>query len=229
MSSTAANATVALRHQLHTLYVKIFAKNERPDKSTFAWDTDGLLFVVDNSSTAIICNTRKFFTGNLTHTKIILETAEEMRDCTKLVGTVRLVLTDNTKEHHAYEITGYIFDPYSPINILGILPLGKYLNYIVDVQKSCDDDGNTIKSGATKSHFVWYHGRHKWHFIHSSSHMPEMNVFVGNGYYNYFCTCIHKFLKYKVHYAFFSAYSIEPQINKSVPPNQAIIAYDYGS
>ena len=64
--------------------------------------------------------------------------------------------------------------------------------------------------------------------MHSSIQIPELNVFVGNGYYNYFCTCIHKFLKYKVHYAFFSAYSIEPQINKSVPPNQAIIDYDYG-
>ena len=33
---------------------------------------------------------------------------------------------------------------------------------------------------------------------------------VGHGYFNEFCTRIHKLLRDKVHYAFSSAYSIEP-------------------
>ena len=67
-----------------------------PDESTFAWNTDGFRFVVYNSATAIICNTRKVFTGHLIPTKIILEPADEMSASTKLVGTMRLVLTDDS-------------------------------------------------------------------------------------------------------------------------------------
>ena len=40
--------------------------------------------------------------------------------------------------------------------------------------------------------------------------MPEINIYVGHGYFNAFCTRIHKLLKDKVHYAFSSDYSIEP-------------------
>ena len=136
---------------------------------------------------------------------------------------MRLVLTDQTNEHHAYKIPGCIFDPKSPINISGIPPLGKYFNDSTDVHKSFDNNGTTIKSVATKSNFVWDHGRHERQFMHSSSHMPELHLLVVHGYYNALCHCIHNFLKDKLHYAFSSSYSIEPQIEKSVPPNPSII------
>ena len=87
------------------MHVKVFAM-KRPNEEYFAWDTYGLPFVVDNSATAIICNVRKLFTGKLIPTKIILETAEGTSASTKLVGIIRLVLTDDKKDHHTYDIPG---------------------------------------------------------------------------------------------------------------------------
>ena len=40
--------------------------------------------------------------------------------------------------------------------------------------------------------------------------MPEIHLYVGHGYFNAFFTHIHKLLRDKVHYAFSSAYSIDP-------------------
>ena len=53
--------------------------------------------VIDNSATAIICNSRKGFTGPLTPTKITLETAEGTSVSTTLVGTLRPVLLPTTE------------------------------------------------------------------------------------------------------------------------------------
>ena len=80
--------------ELPTMHVKVFA-TKRPNEVYFAWDTDGLPFVVDNSATSIICNIRKVFTGKLIPTKIMLETAEGTSASTKLVGLISLVLTDD--------------------------------------------------------------------------------------------------------------------------------------
>ena len=132
----------------------------------------------------------------------MMETADGMSASTKLVGTMHLVLADDEKEHHAYKISGCIFDPDSPVNILGIPPLDKYLNDTADVNKPFDNNGTTIKSCATKNLFVWDHGRHYSCFMHSSSHMHELNLFVVHGYVNDFCTHIHKFFEDKAHYAF---------------------------
>ena len=67
------------------MHVSVFT-TKRPNEESFDWDTDGLPFVVENSATAIICNVRKVFTGNLIPTKIILETVEGTSSSTKLVG-----------------------------------------------------------------------------------------------------------------------------------------------
>ena len=108
---------------LPTIHVKVFA-TKRPNEECFACDTDGLPFAVENSATAIICNLRKVFTGKLIPTKIMLETADGTSASTKLVGIILLVLTDDKKEHHAYNIPGCVYDTDSPINILGIPALG---------------------------------------------------------------------------------------------------------
>ena len=56
----------------------------------------------DNYATAIMCNERKLFTNPLTPTSITLETAEGLTIMTKLVGALRLVLTNDSNEHHTY-------------------------------------------------------------------------------------------------------------------------------
>ena len=107
-----------------TIHVKFFA-TKCPNEDSFACDTDGLSFAVDNSSTAIICNVRTLFTGKLIPTKIMLETAEGTSASKTLVGIICLILTNDKNEHHRYNIPRCIYDPNSSINILGITALEK--------------------------------------------------------------------------------------------------------
>ena len=53
--------------------------------------------------------------------------------------------------------------------------------------------------------------------MHGYRLMPELYLYVGHGYLNTFCTCIHEPLIYKVHYAFSSAYLIDPSTATTEP------------
>ena len=104
---------------------------------------------------------------------------------------------------------GCVFDPDIPINILGLPALGTFFGDNVKASSPYNEGVPTIKSGATRSHFIWDHGKHERHFMNCSRLMPELHIYVGHGYFNAFCTCIHELLRDKVHYAFSSAYSID--------------------
>ena len=95
-----------------------------------------------------------------------LETAEGVSTKTKLVGPIRLVLTDNSNHNHIYIIPGCVYDPDTPLNILGVPALGSFFGDSAYASNMLGADGTNIKSGATKSHFVWDHGKHKRHFLH---------------------------------------------------------------
>ena len=73
----------------------MYATDADPNEKAFSWDTDGILFVVDNFATAIISNERRLFHGHLTPTRFTLETADGVSTKTQLVGIFHLVLTDN--------------------------------------------------------------------------------------------------------------------------------------
>ena len=115
-----------LRHRrkqhkhLSKLYIKVFAADAGEGDSAFSWYTDGIPFIVDNSATAIICSERKLFTGHLSPTSIKLETAKGMSVSTKLVGVLRLVLTDKSNNHRTDDVLGCVYDPEIPLNILGV-------------------------------------------------------------------------------------------------------------
>ena len=66
--------------------------------------------------------------------------------------------------------------------------------------------------------------------MQGASHTTELNLYVGHGYFNAFCTCIHKLVGDKVHYAFSSAFSIDPHTKQKDdnPTKPAIISYDNG-
>ena len=188
-----------------------------PNEKTFSWDTDGIPFVVDNSATAIISNERRLFHGHLTPTRVTLETADGVSTKTQLVGICRLILTGNSNIHHTYDVPGCVFDPATPINILGVPALGTFFGDNSNASSPYDEDGTTIKLGATRLNFIQDHGRYDRHFMHGSRLMPEPHLYVGHGYFNAFCTRIHKLLRYKVHYAFSSAYSIDPSATITEP------------
>ena len=72
------------------------------------------------------------------------------------------------------------------------------------------EDCTTIKSGNTKSHLIWDYGRHDRYFRQGSSQIPELYLYVGHIYFTYFCTIGHNFFFDKFHFAFSSAYYIDP-------------------
>ena len=187
------------QHKLPTLHIRMYATAADPNEKTFSWDIDGIPFVVDNSATTIISNERRLFQGHLTPKRVTLETADRVSTKTQLVGICRLVLTNNTNIHHTYDVPVCVFDPSMPINILGVPALGMFFGDNANASSPYDEDGTTIKLGATRSHFIWDHGKHERNFMHGSSLIPELHLYVGHGYFNAFCTCINKLLEVKVH------------------------------
>ena len=143
-------------------------------------DTGGIPFVVDKSATAIISNERRLFHWHLTPTRVTLETVDGVSTKTQLVGICRLILTDKTNINHTYDVPGCVFDPATPINILGIPALGTFFGDNSNASSSYNEDGTTIKLGAMRSHFIWDHGRHEQNFMHGNSLMPELHLYVGH-------------------------------------------------
>ena len=105
---------------------------------------------------------------------------------------------------------GCVFDPSRPINILGVPALDTFFGDNANAISPYDEDGTTIKLGATRSHFIWNNGKHERYFMHGSRLMPELHLYVGHGYFNAFFIRIQKLLRDKVHYAFSLAYLIDP-------------------
>ena len=216
------------QQQQTVLYIKVFTLNTNPSESPFSWDTDGIPFIIDNSTTAIISNERKLFTGPLVPTKVTLETSKGVSTKTKLVGPIRLVLTYDSNQNHAYIVPGCVYNPDTPLNILGVPALGSFFGDSADAIEVIAADGTNIKSGATKSNLVWDDGKHERHFLHGSSQMPELFLYASNGSFNAFCTRVHKMLSDKVHYAFSSAYSIHPTTTAQEPSNPHLISDEDG-
>jgi hypothetical protein len=65
-----------------------------------------------------------------------------------------------------YHIPDAIYNPKSPFNILGIPFFGRFLGREVSPYPTSNDDGTYIQSSASRSHFVWDHGKHEHHFMH---------------------------------------------------------------
>ena len=78
------------------MHIKVCVSDADPPDEPFSWDTDGISFIIDNSATAIISNVRKLFTLPLKPTRVTMETADGIITHTKLVGSLRLVLTDDS-------------------------------------------------------------------------------------------------------------------------------------
>ena len=109
-----------------TLHIRMYATDADRNEKAFSWDTDGILFVVDNSETAIISNERRLFHGHLTPTRVTIETANGVSTKTQIVEICRLVLSDNKNKNYTYDVPGCVFDPATPINILSVPALGTF-------------------------------------------------------------------------------------------------------
>lgn len=170
----------------HTTDLQSSDDQQGADFDLLSWDTDAIPFVIDNSATGIICNVRKLFVGQLKPYKVSIETAHGTQSKVKLVGTMRLVLTDDANEHHSYDIPDCVFDPDSPINIIGVPTLGAFFGRHDDIPNE-DDDGTWVRSSANKSILTWDHGKHTRQFRHPSSKLPELHLYRGRSYFQAFC------------------------------------------
>ena len=94
---------------------------------------------------------------------------------------------------------------------MGVIALGTFFGDNSDATYYISEDRTTIKAGSTKSYLIWDHGRHERHFMHASSRMPELYLYVGHGYFKAIYTIANNFFSDKVHFAFSSSYSIGPQ------------------
>ena len=96
----------------------------------------------------------------------------------RYLSTMQLILTDHSNIDHSYDIPNCIYDPNSPVNIVGIPVLEKYFN---DAEEGPDavakDDGSTILSSGRSYHFKWDHGKHGLHFNHPDSQIPELCLY----------------------------------------------------
>ena len=169
---------------------------------------------------------RKLFTVPLTPISVILATAEGITSTTKLVCALHLVINNDSNKHHTYSINNCVYYPESPLNTLGFPAIGVYFEDGADIRSPLQEDITIILSGSTKSHFVWDHGKHERHFIHGSRQLPELILYFGYGYFNALCTRVHKILRYQVHYAFLSAYSIESKTVSMTPYNPHIVPFE---
>ena len=112
--------------------------------------------------------------------------------------------------NHIYTIPGCVYNPDSPLNILGVTTRYNFFKDSANSNNAFGDDGTIVKSDAIQSHLVWDHIKHKRHFLHGSSNLPELCLYASNGYFTVFCTHMHRLLYDKVYYTFSSAYYIEP-------------------
>ena len=212
-----------------TLYAIGFATADDHIKYSFLWDTDSIPFMIDNYITEIINRQRRLFTGSLIPTLVTLETKRRDNHYNQTRWYYEKLLTDDATKHHLYIIPRFIFDPNTPVNILGVPALGMFFGDNADATDPIAEIGTTIIYGSTKSQFIWYHGSHERHFMHCSSRMPELYLYADHRYYKYFYNRVHKFLSNKVHFAFFSAYSIEPQTSIVINPDGPhVIPYGEG-
>ena len=132
---------------------------------------------------------------------------------------MKLILTDDANKNQSYIISPCVFVPKTPVNILGVPALGTFFGDNADPTDLLAEDGTTIRSGSTISHFIWDCGSHEHHFMHGSIHIPELYLYVSHGYFTAFCTRVYKFLSEKVYFAFSSAYSIDPHTSDVINPD----------
>ena len=65
--------------------------------------------------------------------------------------------------------------------------------------------------------------------MHGSSRIPELYLYVGHGYFKYFCTRVHNFLSDKMHFAYSSAQYIYPHTSDIINPGvPQVIPYGEG-
>ncbi len=132
-------------------------------------------------------NDRSQLVGNLWTQESSVETSHGIA-CSNYVGTIRICLTMDEGLTIKYHIPSAIYAPDSPFNILGIPFFGSFLGQDNTHYPTQDDNGTYIISSASRSHFIWDHGKHKRHFCHDKRSLPILFLETGNNSFGAFCS-----------------------------------------
>ena len=128
-----------------TLYARAFTTSDDHSKDYLSWDTDGIPFLIDNSVNAIISSQRGLFRVVLIPTPVNLETSEGLTTTTKLLGSMKLILTDNANKHQSYTVSRFVFDTKTLVYIFSVPYLGTFFCDIADATDNLAEDRTTIK------------------------------------------------------------------------------------
>jgi hypothetical protein len=101
------------------------SKDKNQSQKSFSVDTDGVYFIINNSTNGGICNIKSMFVGDFENQKVTLITAEGKTATIKKVGTICLVLKDDAGKNWSYDIPDVVYDLESPYSLLGIPFLGR--------------------------------------------------------------------------------------------------------
>ena len=153
---------------MHPTHTHTALATSDKSNSPFSFDTDGISFIIDNSATCIICNQRDLFVGRLSSEQVSMTTCEGDTAKQRYIGTMQLILIDDSNVDHSYDIPNCIYDPNSPVDIFGITVLEKYFNDASEGPDNvAEDGGSNILSSGFRSHFKWV----KWRLCLPWSHL----------------------------------------------------------
>ena len=114
-----------------------------------------------------------------------MTTCEGDSDKQRCLGTMRLILTDDSNTNQSYDIQNYIYDPGCPVNIVGVPVLSEFFNEAATGHDAvAENNGTTIISSGPLSYFSWDHGKHHHHYTHPDSTLPDLYLYQGSGYFS---------------------------------------------
>ena len=120
----------------------------------YSFDFDGISYIIDNSSTYVICNQRYLFIGRISIEQVLMTTCEGDSYKQRYLGTIRFILTDDSNTNHSYDIQNCIYDTGLPVNIVGLTVLSEFFNDATTGHDAvAEDDGTTILSSGRCSYF----------------------------------------------------------------------------
>ena len=127
------------------------------------------------------------------------------------IGTIRLILTDDSNINNPHGIPHCIYDPDSPVTIIGIPVLSAHFNNAAsDLDAVAEDDGSKIISSGSCLHFQLDNGKHHHHFTHPDRQLPEISLYQGTNYFSDLCSLNQSVYNNKVNFAFLSDFSLDP-------------------
>jgi hypothetical protein len=106
------------------------------------------------------------FVGGFERQIITLVTPYGRTTMVKLVGTVHLILKNDTGKTWPYDIPDVVNDPELLFSLVGIPFLGKY--FARNDEANEFDEQKGIQPASTTSFFQWDHRKHQRHFEHGN-------------------------------------------------------------